>query len=413
MVKKHHDWKSGAVLEEHSQRKHKILAEYFRRYLKERCKNPRSRRFRLAILDGFCGGGYYKNDHQGSPVIFVKTLLETVKEINIDRGAQNMPMVDVECMMILNDCDPNAISEVRKALAPFEAEAKEEDSHVQLLTEYYTGQFETRVDHFRDRIEAKRFNNVICFLDQYGSSKVRRRTITNLMYSRKSVEIFLTYAIESLIAFLNQHDPNLLKKQLQHLELDANALEFSQELLSQQQWLGTAERIVFSCFCQCAPYVTPFAVNNPKGWSYWFMHFANQYRARQVYNDVLHNNSCEQAHFGKSGLKMLSHDPDNSSLYLFDMDGRRKALEQLPDDIARVIAEGGDTIRMGTFYETIYNETPAHSDDINTAIMENPDLEVLTPDERERRVPNRISLDDTLRLRKQRSFSFLHSSNRK
>ena len=143
------------------------------------------------------------------------------------------------------------------------------------------------------------------------------------------------------------------------------------------------------------------------------MHFANQYRARQVYNDVLHNNSCEQAHFGKSGLKMLSHDPDNSSLYLFNMDGRRKALEQLPDDIARVIAEGGDTIRMGTFYETIYNETPAHSDDINTAIMENPDLEVLTPDERERRVPNRISLDDTLRLRKQRSFSFLHSSNRK
>ena len=87
-------------------------------------------------------------------------------------------------------------------------------------------------------------------------------------------------------------------------------LRLTYELLSGKEWLGAAGRIVFDRFRQCAPFVTPFAIHNPKGWRYRLIHLAASYRARQVYNDVLHDNSSQQAHFGRAGLRMLSYDPD-------------------------------------------------------------------------------------------------------
>ena len=206
--------------------------------------------------------------------------------------------------------------------------------------------------------------------------------------------------------------PEIVRRQLEHLDLRPGALAFTDELMSKNEWLGTAERIVFEHFVECAPFVTPFSINNPDGWRYWFMHFANSYRARQVYNDVLHENSSEQAHFGRAGLHMLSYDPDHESgsLYLFNTGAREVARQQLPDDIPKLVSGFGDTVGISEFYRSIYNETPAHSDDIHSAIFESPDLEVLTNSGNQRRVPNTISLEDTLCLKKQLSFYLPNTS---
>src|SRR3546814_7831945 len=89
-------------------------------------------------------------------------------------------------------------------------------------------------------------------------------------------------------------------------------------------------RLVFDSFNGCATYVSPFSINNPDGWRYWLIHFANSYRARQVYNNLLHANSSEQAHYGRAGLHMLSYDPrhEDGSLYLFDPSGRESRSEE-------------------------------------------------------------------------------------
>ena len=57
MVKKQYEWVGGAEIQDHSKRKHKILREYVFDYLTVRCKLPQQERFRLAIVDGFAGGG--------------------------------------------------------------------------------------------------------------------------------------------------------------------------------------------------------------------------------------------------------------------------------------------------------------------------------------------------------------------
>jgi hypothetical protein len=176
--------------------------------------------------------------------------------------------------------------------------------------------------------------------------------------------------------------------------------------MNKNAWLGAAERIVFGSFQGCATYVSPFSINNPDGWRYWLIHFSNSVRARQEYNNVLHQNSSSQAHFGRSGLNMLSYDPadDANRLYLFDVSGRIEAKKQLYDDIPRLVTEFGDAVDVGEFYGSIYNSTPAHMDDVHAAIMENPDVEVITEQGGERRVANTIKPSDTLRMKMQRTF---------
>lgn len=154
------------------------------------------------------------------------------------------------------------------------------------------------------------------------------------------------------------------------------------------------------------PLCEPVLDNNPGGWRYWLIHFANVVRARQVYNNVLHDNATAQAHFGRSGLNMLSYDPshEGGALYLFDLSGREGARTQLLTDIPRLISEAGDVIRVGEFYEGIYNATPAHTDDVHQAIIDNPDVQVITPAGRERRSAKAIDTGDVLKLKDQKSF---------
>ena len=89
--------------------------------------------------------------------------------------------------------------------------------------------------------------------------------------------------------------------------------------------------------------------------------------------------------------------------YLFDVSGRKNAKQQLLNDIPRLISDFGDVLGVEEFYEEIYNLTPAHKDDIHSAISENPDLEVITPSGGERRKANTISIGDVIKLKNQLS----------
>lgn len=217
--------------------------------------------------------------------------------------------------------------------------------------------------------------------------------------------------IESILAYLSpDKDASRVPIEPEMREKIDRLLTDSNELLGKPEWLGEAEKIAYYHYKNCAPFVSPFSINNPAGWRYWFMHFANSYRARQVYNDVLHSDEASQAHFGHPGLNMLSYDPQyDGQLYLFNSDTRQLAKESLHDDIPRFIAESGDTLSMQEFYAAAYSETPAHSDDIHEMIIENPDLEVITESGGERRRPNTIKPGDTLKLKSQTNMFFMFS----
>lgn len=404
MVEKPYEWPE-ATLEDHSRRKHKILSEYFYRYLAVRCQLPQQERFRLAIVEGFAGGGRYRCGTPGSPLIFVDELRASVTEANIRRAAQGMKSLQIECLLILNDANPDAIEMLKGNLTPLLAEVKDNISHLHITPAYLSEPFETAYSKIKILLDQGRFRNVIFNLDQCGHSRVHRRTLVDILRSYQAAEIFYTFSIGSLLAFLRASEPQALAAQLAHIGLSDNDLRELEGTMSKKSWLGVAEQLVFSAFRDCSPYVSTFSINNPDGWRYWLIHFANSYRGRQEYNNILHQNSTAQAHYGRSGLDMLAYDPrhEDGTLYLFDQSSRMSAKEQLMDDIPRLVTEVGDAIHVGDFYESIYNTTPAHMDDIHAAIIENDDIEVLTTAGGERRKANTIAVGDVIRLKRQRS----------
>lgn len=417
MVEKKYEWADGANLEEHSRRKHKILREYIFDYLTVRCKLPQQGQFRLAIIDGFAGGGRYQCGSPGSPLIFIEELERAVEAVNTQRAAQGLGAVEVECLLIFNDASRDAIELLKTHVAPIQAAASQSCPKLHLRVEYLNEFFEVAYPAIKCLLRQGRYRSVIFNLDQCGHSHVERNTIIDIMHSYPAAEIFYTFVISSLLAFLQKDQPDRLRAQLDHLGLTSNDIQALDALMSQKDWLGTAEKIVFDAFRLCAPYVSPFSINNPGGWRYWLIHFANAYRARQVYNNILHDNASLQAHFGRSGLNMLSYDPkhDEGILYLFDISGRASAKDQLLSDIPRLVRESGDAMPVMDFYESIYNITPAHADDVNAAIIENPDLEVITPAGGERRKANTIGVDDVIKMKKQISFfpMFLNAATKR
>lgn len=92
MAKKHYSWRDGpATLERHSLTKHEVLVEYLKRYFTQRTLNARGRdRFRITLVDGFCGGGEYllRDTGQlieGSPLRILKAVNEAQALVNLDR----------------------------------------------------------------------------------------------------------------------------------------------------------------------------------------------------------------------------------------------------------------------------------------------------------------------------------------
>ena len=101
---------------------------------------------------------------------------------------------------------------------------------------------------------------------------------------------------------------------------------------------------------------------------------------------------------------MLRYDPRHEGqLYLFDSESRKRALLQLNDDIFKLVKEEGGSLRVGKFFKGVYNKTPAHSHDIEKAIFESSDLEVMTKMGNERRKAHTISIEDRIQLKKQLS----------
>lgn len=406
MAEKRYEWADGAKLEDHSRRKHKILREYVFDYLTVRCKIPQQSQFRLAIVDGFAGGGKYHCGTSGSPLIFMEVLKNAVEAVNTHRAVQRLGAIEIECLLIFNDASRDAFEILKTHVAPMQADIMQTCPKLHLRVEYLNEAFEAAYPKIKSFLGQGRYRNVLFNLDQCGDSHVERDTIIDIMQSYPKAEIFYTFMISSLLAFLKKDQPEQVAARLGYLGIKSSDTDSLNGTMSKNSWLGAAEKIVFEVFQRCAPYVSPFSINNPDGWRYWFIHFANACRARQVYNNILHDNATLQAHFGRSGLNMLSYDPrhDEGILYLFDDNGRISAKNQLLDDIPRLVSEVGDTMPVMDFYESIYNVTPAHADDIHAAIIENPDLEVVTPTGGGRRKANTIGVNDVIKLKSQRSF---------
>ena len=229
---------------------------------------------------------------------------------------------------------------------------RENHPHLEIEPVFLNEKFEAALGKIFAHIKNSGHGNILFNLDQYGHSQVSVKTIRQLMATSESVEIFLTFAIEAFCAYLSA-DEEKNRVSLNGFDALANlkrALE-NGDLINKPEWLARTEKSVFETWCDCAAFVSPFSIHNPEGWRYWFMHFANKPRARQVYNDVLYDNSSHQAHFGRAGLNMLAFDPsrENGTLSLFDSYSRANERPQLFVDIPHLLEKHGNVMTVEAF----------------------------------------------------------------
>ncbi|MFB9075763.1 three-Cys-motif partner protein TcmP [Citricoccus parietis] len=123
-------------------------------------------------------------------------------------------MIEIECLLILNDHNRDAIEALKANIAPLQAEIAENVPKLHLRIAYMTEAFEAVYPQMKALLDQGRYRNVLFNLDQCGHSHVQRQTLLDIMRSYHSVEIFYTFAIEALVSFLQKSDPVQLAAQL-------------------------------------------------------------------------------------------------------------------------------------------------------------------------------------------------------
>lgn len=411
MPKKVYGWEAGVPPEiaPHSLAKHRILREYVQRYLHVLTANPAMDVFRLALVDGFAGGGEYVNPRTsilqpGSPLI----LLDSVRaaEVQINAG-RNKPL-RIEANYVFVEKEVAVAAYLREVLRK-RGDAPTLDGPIVLLE----GAFETHFDTIVSRIQSRgRSPRAIFLLDQYGYTDVPVSTLKRIFTELPKAEVFLTLAVGWITAYL----PNARVAaerlgisgaalarlgQIAEDELDVNDPQRRPDLLAIQRLLHHA----FTTEVGSRFYTPFFIVSRESNRPYWFLHMANSPRANDVVKALHWEVENHFTHFGRPGLAMLGYDPNEDpevtrqTSFNFNDTARAQTRAALVDEIPRRLVAGyRDGITFGQLFESTCNETPATSDLMREVVR---DLCVGGSLEKhggegERRAPTTLPHDDDL-----------------
>lgn len=406
MPRKIYNWADGVPLKDHTAKKLNVLRSYFHNYLRVRC-TPKNRKFKIAIVDGFAGGGIYDCGTSGSPLVFLEELAAFADEVAIWRKVNNAPVLEsIDCLFVVNETDLEAIAVLNPLLVQWKAHNTASGRKLSVTIIQKQGPFIDIYPEVRSILLKLSFPNVLFNIDPCGYTQVNLPIIQDILVSFKSPEVFFTFMIGSLFNYSSWRD--LKKTNDLMLNFCGTQEQFFQDesFRKKAEWLGAVEKIVYNEFTNTAKFASPFAINQSgsSGYNYWLLHFANSHRAREVYNDILYKNSGVQAHRGKSGLRMLGYTSLDTGVQTFDWgpDLRTENINSLLNELPKAISEFGDAVAIKTLKESIYNETTSHSDDIKSVLIDHTDIEVLTKTGGKRRSPGAISDDDIVRLNDQR-----------
>lgn len=393
-------WLAPQPLGEHTKLKHEIIQSYFGKYLGARIFGPRDRPFCLAIIDGFCGGANYDSGPASGSLAALAGLNTGIKNLNINRMLDGLDPIEVSVDLFLNDSSAMAVEHHSSLVR----ELHSLDSFLKLEITTTNDEFRNIWPKLAKAIGGHRFDGVIVLSDPFGWTQITVEELRMILGSHSHMEIIHTLMFQVVRNYISQIHVEQRNKLLKPFGFDEVTLRDFEVERSSNEFRGMLERAIFNAHRYVGEFHTPFLNKNPTGRDYALLHFARHYRAREVFNDVLHDHSNAMIHVGRGGLKMLSIERREDLVpYFFSDVDRQKERELLTEDLSRVVSENSGAISVNEFYREVYNNTPASSSEIRAAMINSPDLEVITEQNRARRSASQISAKDVLRLKSQRS----------
>ena len=356
-------------IEPHSKAKLSVLRGYLRAYF-DRLGGTVHRRdeFKLDLIDGFCGGGVYRDGDKllaGSPLIMLeesqaakqrlvegrtKPLAFDFKHYFVDREQAHADYLNQE---LVNRCH---------------LPSDDVSMHV--------GEFEQLAPAIIKSIKRRqpRAGRSIFLLDQCGYSNASLHLIRRILSELPAAEVILTIAVDALFNFMTT-TPRFLRA-VAPLSLGEAQIR---AWLEQQNDSGRA--VVQRAFRRHmrdetgAGFDTPFFIKPADSRrALWFVHLSRHPTARDV---MIQRHWAERStfeHFGPAALRMMGWDALNDEPDLFRFAGDDQArlhaalLESLPPEIHALASE--TPVSVETVRCMFANETAARFHDLDQVMID-------------------------------------------
>lgn len=274
-------------IDPHSKIKHKIIQDYIRSYITVVMSNQMIPKIGISIVDGFCGGGVYRDfglpDHYGSPIIALESVRETVAEINVQR---KMPR-DVLTQNFFIDIKKQNI-EYLKAVLHTRGYASRIEKDIHPITSSFTSSLPAVIKKIKDFGRGER---ALFLLDQYAYKDVPFSSIRTIFNSLKSAEVLLTFNVDTLIDYISDRNEN--RRALQNIDLEKYIPWDKLKLFKvtiHHEWQHLIQRFLAEGILKesGAEFMTVFFItpSGPNPRSYWFIHLAKSYKANAVMKEI-------------------------------------------------------------------------------------------------------------------------------
>ncbi len=311
------DWGKGLPkLDIHGQAKHEILREYVISYLKVVCQQQRMPEFKIALVDGFAGGGKYEGGEEGSPLVLLRAVQEAEYHINCLRNPTTQ--VKIRANHYFVEKNNNTYLFLQESIK--DSEYKSRFGETLFL---FKGTFREHlgevVNHIR-KVAPRGGGGAIFFLDQTGYTDVSIQDIQYIRTNLPQSEIIVTVSIDWLIDFIG--DEVRLKSATDKMGI-SQYLDISEIIRIKKEksveWRSIIESKFSVALKQAAKYrfFIPFFIEPEYGRrGYWLLHLSSNVRAHNVMMEVIWRNGRSMKHYGEAGLDIyqIAYKPSGLTL---------------------------------------------------------------------------------------------------
>ncbi len=396
-------------IEEHSKAKLTVLRSYLRAYFDRLGTNPAREEFKLDLVDGFAGGGIFRDGdtiESGTPLIMLEEARAAQDRLNLNR----IKPLRFDCKMHFVDVSPDHTDHLQRVLADRGYILHSDEIAV------HNSAFADVVDSIIEDVLRRqpRAGRAIFLLDQTGFSQVELTLVARIFRKLPAAEVILTFASDALINHLA--DTLQLVTAVAPLQLSQARIQDLIQLRNGDGGRALIQRVLREHIRKAtgATYDTPFFIRPKQSRrALWFIHLSRHPTARDVMVQCHWNSFNTFEHYGSGSFDMLGWDALNTgTLPLFrfeELDAQRmqeQLLNSMPAELYALAAENPVTVDV--IRHMLANRTAARFSDLDKTILDlarEREFDILNPDGKRRsRALTRLGTTDLIALPRTRLF---------
>ena len=287
-----------------------------RAYLKVVCQQQRMPEFKIALVDGFAGGGKYEGGEEGSPLVLLQAVDEAEYRINCLRNPTTQ--VDIRANHYFVEKNKDNYMYLRESIKKSEYKSRL-DENLFLFEGEFRQHLAKIVGHIKG-VAPKGGGGAIFFLDQKGYTDVSIQDIQYIRNHLPQSEVIVTIGIGWLIDFIG--DEEKLRSTTSNIGisqyLDTNEIvEIKKERST--EWRSIVESRFSVAFKKATGYsfFVPFFIEpqySHRG--YWLLHLSSNVRAHNVMMQVIWEKGNYMKHYGEAGIDIyqIAYKPSGLTL---------------------------------------------------------------------------------------------------